>query len=342
MTREVGEVELRGGEAMVIRVIEPPAGEHAEGLARFLEHKGEGTLRDIRRRLRGDYVADCLDRFVVGEIGGRIASQMWYTLPRDRRDFGVFGHVYTEPEHRGRGAASALMAALMDDLNAGPWQALFCGVGDPSAQRIYARHGFAPILPERAPVGPQACIRPGVAADFAQLQRIVFAPGRPTHARPAHMGDRARVDKLLHQADAVRAMAGRWHRLHLAARYPDFVPAYQAVEDGGGALVVLETDRGHVVGYAFALAAGSACEAGAKALDFLVHPSYLDRAPAVIAAAQDAACAQGATSVRCWLAASDQAKTAAVEAAAGTREHAFAQYCTVCGEPTDLIVYRLA
>jgi len=341
VTCEVGEAVLRGGEAMTIRVIEPPAGEYAERLGHFLEHKGEGTLRDLRQRLRGDYVADCLDRFVIGEIGGRIASQMWYTLPRDRMDLGVFGHVYTEPEHRGKGAASALMVALMDDLNAGPWQALFCGVGDPSAQRIYARHGFAPILPERAPVGPQVCIRPGVAADFAKLQEIVFAPGRPTHTRPAHMGDRARVDKLLHQADAVRAMARRWHRVHLAARYPDFVPAWQALEDGRGALMVLETDRGHVVGYAFALAAGSACEAGTKALDFLVHPSYLDRASGLIAAAADHAAALGATSVRCWLAASDEAKVAAVEAAGGTREHTFAEYCMVGGKAADLLVYRL-
>jgi len=341
VTRTVGEVELRGGGTMAIRVIEPPAAGYAESLAHFLEHKGDGTLRDLHRRLRGDYVADCLDRFVIGEIGGRIASQMWYTLPRDRMDFGVFGHVYTEPEHRGRGAASALMGALMQDLNAGPWQALFCGVGHHSAQRIYARYGFAPILRERAPVGPQVCIRPGVAADFAELQEIVLAPGRPTHTRHAHMGDRARVDKLLHQADAVRAMSARWHRVHLTARYPDFVPAWQAVEDGRGTLTVLETDRGHVVGYAFALSAGSACEAGARALDFLVHPSYLDRAPGLIAATADDACAQAATSVRCWLAASDEAKIAAAEEAGGAQEHTFEEYCTVGGEAADLLVYRL-
>ncbi len=43
---------------------------------------------------------------------------MGYMLARDTLDFGVFGHVYTEPEHRGKGAASALMQPLMDDFNA--------------------------------------------------------------------------------------------------------------------------------------------------------------------------------------------------------------------------------
>lgn len=342
MIREVGTVRLRGGISMTIRVIEPPAAEYAERLTRFLEHKSDGTARDIARRLRGDYVADCLDRFFVGEIEGRIASQMWYTLPRDRPDFGVFGHVYTEPEHRGQGAASALMGPLMDDFLAGPGQALFCGVGDPGAQRIYARHGFVPLLPERAPVGPQAFIRPEVAADFAALQALVFAPDVPTRTRPAHMGDRARVDKLLHQADAVRARAAVWHRVHLAACYPDFVPAFQATEDGRGVLQVLQTERGHVVGYAFALAAGSPIERSAAALDFLTHPAYDERAPELIRATVDAARSAGMTSVRCWLAGCDAAKLAAVAAAGGAREHTFAGYCTVGGSAVDLLVYRPA
>lgn len=342
MIRELDTVTLRDGAPMTIRLIEPPAGEYAERLTRFLEHKGDGTARDIAQRLRGDYVADCLDRFFVGEIEDRIAAQMWYTLPRERPDFGVFGHVYTEPEQRGRGAASTLMGPLMADFLAGPGQGLFCGVGDPGAQRIYARHGFVPLLPERAPVGPQAFIRPEVAADFAALQALVFAPDVPTRTRPAHMGDRARVDKLLHQADAVRARAGSWHRVHLAARYPDFVPAFQATEDGRGVLQVLQTERGYVVGYAFALAAGSEIERGAAALDFLVHPAYEECAPELIGATVEAAQAGGVTSVRCWLAGCDAAKLGAIETAGGAHEHTFAGYCTVSGQAVDLLVYRLA
>lgn len=77
---------LRGGEQMLV---ECPAEEYAEPLLHFLEHKGDNTARDMKQRLRGDYVAVSLDRWFVGEIDGRIASQMGYMLARDTLDVGV-------------------------------------------------------------------------------------------------------------------------------------------------------------------------------------------------------------------------------------------------------------
>jgi len=341
MIEELGTVELRSGEQMTIKVVECPAGEYAERLTLFLEHKGDVTFRDMKLRLRGDYAQHTLDRFFVGELEGRIISQMGYMLARDTLDVGVFGHVYTEPEHRGKGAASALMEVCMRDFNAGPGQALFCGTGTPSAQRMYASHGFVPLYPEHAPIGPQGYIKPILAADFAELQRIFFAPGQPTHVRPAHMGDRAKVDKILHQCDAVRGMSSSWHRVFLAAAYPDFVRIYQAVEDGKGIFAVLETDERHVVGYAFALAAGSPCEARAKVLDLLVHPSYHEEAPTLIRSVAEQALAAGARSVRCYLPACDAFKIDAAQEAGLTQEHVFRAYCLMGHEPTDLLAFVL-
>jgi len=331
-------VTLRSGEPMTIKVVECPAGEYAERLTIFLEHKGDVTFRDMKRRLRGDYAEHTLDRFFTGELEGRIISQMGYMLARDTLDVGVFGHVYTEPEHRGKGAASALMEACMNDFNAGPGQALFCGTGSPSAQRMYARHGFLPLYPERGPLGPQGYIKPTLAADFGELQRLFFAPGHPTHIRMAHMGDRAKVDKVLDQSEAVTAMSASWHRVFLAAAYPDFVRIYQAVEDGKGIFAVLETDERHVVGYAFALAAGSQAEAHSKVLDFLVHPSYYDETPALIRWVTKQAMAAGAGSVRCYLPACDEAKVQAAQEAGFMVEHTFKDYCAIGDEPVDLIV----
>lgn len=57
--------------------------------------------------------------------------------------------MYTEPEHRGKGAAPALMHLLMNDFNADPGQALLCGTGSESAVRIYAKYGFVAIDPAR-------------------------------------------------------------------------------------------------------------------------------------------------------------------------------------------------
>ena len=338
MVSELGAVELRSGERMTVKAVECPAGEYAERLTIFLEHKGDVSLRDMRKRLRGDYAERTLDRFFTGELEGRIISQMGYMLARDTLDVGVFGHVYTEPEHRGKGAASALMETCMNDFNAGPGQALFCGTGSPSAQRMYASHGFVPLYPESAPIGPQGYIKPTLAADFAELQRMFFGSARPAHIRMAHMGDRAKVDKVLHQSGAVRAMSDTWHRVFLAAAYPDFVPIYQAVEDGKGIFAVLETDERHVVGYAFALAAGSQAEAHSKVLDFLVHPNYHDQVPALIRWVTEEALAGGAGSVSCYLPVCDEAKVQAAQEAGFGVEHSFKDYCTIGHEAVDLMV----
>jgi GNAT superfamily N-acetyltransferase len=335
MTTELGPVTLRGGDEMTVKRIECPAEEYVEPLLHFLEHKGDNTARDMKQRLRGDYVEVSLDRWFVGEIDGRIASQMGYMLARDTLDLGVFGHVYTEPEHRGKGAASALMQPLMDDFNAGPGQALLCGTGSESAARIYAKHGFVAIDPTRAPTGSLAYIKPSLAADFEELQAIYFAPGRETIVRPAHMGDRPKVDKLLHQADAVKQLQGRWHRCFLAAAWQDFVSMYHAVEDGRGTLDVLETDERHVVGYAFAFDAGSPMEAGNRVLDFLTHPDYLDHASELLAATREHV---GTRSLRCYLPRTDAHKIELLTSAGFGEEHAFADYCDTPDGPVDLVV----
>ncbi|MCD6359581.1 MAG: GNAT family N-acetyltransferase [Armatimonadetes bacterium] len=338
MTTSLGSVTLRGGERMTIKRIECPAEDYAEPLAHFLEHKGDHTFRDLTRRLRGDYAEVSLDRWFVGELDGRIVSQMGYMLARDTLDVGVFGHVYTEPEHRGKGAASVLMQALMDDFNAGPGQALLCGTGSESAARIYARHGFVALDPARAPVGPLAYIKPDFAADFEELQQIFFEAGHDTHVRPAHMGDRAKVDKVLAQADAVRAMAGEWHRCHLAAQWSDFVHMYQAVEDGRGPLDVLETEARHVVGYAFAFDTGSPMEAGSRTLDLLVHPNYHDRASTLAQHTCARALAEGARAVRCYLPQIDAPRIEILRAAGFVEEHRYSDYCMNGNRPIDLVV----
>jgi len=342
MCEPIRTVTLRTGEAMTITRVECPAGKYEEPLIIALEHKRDRTFRDMKRRLHGDYAAHSLDRFFVGEIEGCIVAQLGYMLAKDTMDVGVFGHVYTKREHRGKGAASALMAACMEDFNAGPGGALFCGTGSLTAQRIYARHGFVPLDPAKAPLGPQAYIKPSLARDFAELQRIFFAPGRPVRVRDAHMGDRPKVDKILHQSDGVRAMSNSWHRAFLAAGLDDFVAMYHAVEDGRGVFTVLEADRKHVIGYAFALSAGSPMEKESKVLDFLVHPNYHQEAPGLVAATVQKALACGAHSVRCFLPSCDRPKARILEQAGFVSEHTFHDYCRASRDRQDLRVFLFA
>ena len=318
MTQDVGSATLGGGEQMLIKVVECPAEEYADPLLVFLSHKSDETLRDMKRRLEGHYAQVSLDRWFLGEVGGQIVSQMGYMLARDTLDVGVFGHVYTRPEHRGKGAASVLMQALMDDFNAGPGQALLCGTGSESAARIYARHGFVPLVASRAPVGPLAYIKPDFAADFAELQAIFFEPGHDTRVRQAHMGDRAKVDKVLLQSDGVAAIADQWHRLPPADAWANFVTMAQMRDDECGPLNVLETDGRHVVGYAFVFRPEGPEEAGPSVLDFLVHPNYLDQGLALLRRTLADARGQGVWPARAQVAAGDVRKLELLRAAGMT------------------------
>ena len=70
-------------------------------------------------------------------------------LSATRHGVGHFGHVYTRPEDRRKGAASALMRHLMEDFRRREGRALFLGTGYDSAPfHIYQAEGFRGLEPE--------------------------------------------------------------------------------------------------------------------------------------------------------------------------------------------------
>ncbi|MFI5690651.1 GNAT family N-acetyltransferase [Kribbella sp. NPDC051586] len=100
-------------------------------------HAGEGAAADRRwieqRILR--------DRVWVWEDGGRVVSLVGHQEPV----FGAarIGPVYTPPEYRGRGYASALTAEVSRRLrDAGDEVCLFTDLANPTSNRIYAAIGF--------------------------------------------------------------------------------------------------------------------------------------------------------------------------------------------------------
>jgi len=331
MTEHLGTAQLKTGEKTAVKRVECPAGEYAEPLTEFLEHKRDTTFRDMKQRLRGDYAEDSLDRFFFGEVDGEIVSQMGYMLPRDTMDVGVFGHVYTARRHRGKGAASILMKFCMDDFSSSGGLSLFCGVGKEHAQRLYARYGFVPLFAGSAPLGPQGLITSALADGFEDLQDRFFAPGRAVHVRLAHMGDRAKVDKILLQSDGVRSMPR--YAIALGGVASDFVSMFQAMEDERGPLFVLETEERHVVGYSYAFSAGSAMERDSKFLGFLVHPSYHDQETYLVSETFQQT---DTRHIRFLCPACDDRRLGAARDAGMTPECSLADYGTIGGNPTDL------
>lgn len=285
MLTTVAEVTLRDGTPMQVIICEPPEEAYAQGLLHFLRHKGDDSLRGIRQRILGQYADYCLDRYFVGEIDGRPVGNAWYGLPRvdDGRRWGIgnFGHVYTEPEWRGRGIAGELTRLLLEDFNAEPTgSCLLCSAGA-DAGRIYRRFGFE-FIPPTATSGPMCYIKPSVASDFATLDAQYFAPGLPARVRPGHIGDRHDLDRMLDFSAPWIAARDHWHRVGFSTLAPTYIAALHYVEDGRGIVTVLQTDSGSLVGYAFVLSLGANYETGLRTFDFVVHPHYADHGVALV------------------------------------------------------------
>jgi ribosomal protein S18 acetylase RimI-like enzyme len=57
--------------------------------------------------------------------------------------------IAVEPEHQGKGLGKQIVAALVDHLRANaPPSAYVSLIADGDAQFLYAKYGFAPVMPE--------------------------------------------------------------------------------------------------------------------------------------------------------------------------------------------------
>ena len=57
--------------------------------------------------------------------------------------------IAVEPEHQGKGLGKRIVAALVDHLRAhAPASAYVSLIADGDAQHLYAKYGFAPVMPE--------------------------------------------------------------------------------------------------------------------------------------------------------------------------------------------------
>jgi len=339
MIRVLGEARLKNGERMAIKLVEPPQEDYAEKLVHFLEHKPPSDYRAIRERLAGEYVEHCIDRYFVGEIGGEIVGQVWYGLPRNGTGIGNFGHVYTEPAHRGKGIATVLVAATVDDFNhQSDGICLLCSAGS-NAAGIYRKYGFEFVTPG-SDAGPMALVNKRVAADFAELDEKYFAPGFPVTVRRGHIGDRHDCDRMLDFSKGMNELRKRWHRVFIARAVPTFIDALYCVDDGKGIATVIENSHGRILGYAFVLSPGSSCEAPFKVMDFDIHPQYLSSAVFFVERTCEIARDAGSLHVRAFIAACDEEKLAVFLQAGFEEEYRFEDVFTFDGRFCDIVVLR--
>lgn len=173
MYRKLRDVTLRSGEEAELGILTGPDEEWGRKVRHLLGHKGEIWCWQI---------GECLFNAASG------IESRFYLLSRQGVPFanvstfenlgiGTFGHVYTQPEHRRKGAADLLHGCQMEDFKARGGRALYLGtVYGSHAYRLYETHGF------------QGC-EPGSGAMFyfakgqEAFEAEVFAPGPATPAR---------------------------------------------------------------------------------------------------------------------------------------------------------------
>jgi GNAT superfamily N-acetyltransferase len=280
MITELGQVALKSGENMTVKLLVPPEPDYTDKLLHFLEHKGEQSRRGIRQRLEGKYADICVDRYFIGEIDGKIAGQLWYGYSASGTGIANFGHVYTEPEHRGKSITNRLLDFFSEDFNANPVRAALCGTGTPWVANIYLKYGFMPVL-ENSDRGSLYLLKNECGKNFAEFEQSYFTPGKQLDILTGTMEQRHDIDCMLRNAFMIRDTMPV--RLALAAPVTNYENAIFRVEDGGGLVSAAVTPERHVVGWAFLLATGSALERESKIFDFEIHPAYRSETDRLIA-----------------------------------------------------------
>jgi GNAT superfamily N-acetyltransferase len=144
MYQTLGTVSLKDGEQVEAGLVIGPDQEWADRVNDLLSHKGDVWNWGNAECLRNDLGIDV--RFYLLHRDGVPFANI---LTATGHGVGHFGHVYTRPEERRKGAASTLMNLLMEDFRQRQGQALFLGTGyDSAPYHIYQAEGFRSLEPK--------------------------------------------------------------------------------------------------------------------------------------------------------------------------------------------------
>jgi GNAT superfamily N-acetyltransferase len=163
---------LKTGESVEMGVVKGPEPGWSDRLEALLAHKGDYWKWGNEQVLRYDRGIDAF-YYILHRDGAPFANIM--TI--EHRGVGLLGHVYTDPQDRRKGAASALLRRLMDHFSERDGQALYLGTGYNSpAYHIYRTCGFESVEPGS---GCMSCF----TASQEIFEKRYFSPG-PADLKP--------------------------------------------------------------------------------------------------------------------------------------------------------------
>ncbi len=144
MYQFLANITLKSGETVEAGVIKGPDLVWAARLEGLLQHKGDPWNWQTAQVLERELGLDAFF-YVLHRAGEPLANIM--TI--ETQGVGLFGHVWTVPADRQKGASSLLMALQMRHFAERGGQALLLGTGYNSvAYHMYARFGFQSVEPK--------------------------------------------------------------------------------------------------------------------------------------------------------------------------------------------------
>jgi GNAT superfamily N-acetyltransferase len=278
----LGSATLKTGERLACGVVTAPDPEWAPRIEPFLAHKRPEWRYHVAQSLQRPL--DQLEtRFYLGTLGGPEGPIITNVMVAAARGVGLLGYVYTAPEHRQKGAYTALMAHQMAHSRAlGQHTLTLTTAFESPAYWIYHRFGFRSIDGasgrmkwHATPDAEARWFRPGRTAvhpmvwdDWSTLNLTALRVPAPDE--PAEDVPRSWAFRLLTYGTAEGTFAevfAPWScRPRHAARYA----------------ATLRTEHGAVAGW-LVLQPDELTLGTGLLLDLHVHPAFVGDAPKLLA-----------------------------------------------------------
>ena len=271
MVTEMSTVRLKSGETMQIVRVTAPDAEWKQPVIDFLQHKG-GPWLEALQLIFDQSLAGLAVHFYLALLDGKIAGNIMSTEAAQEK-VGIVGHVFTRPDHRGKGLCTAIMEVLTRDFVARGGRAMTLSTGYQSpAYHIYYRFGFRPIRETGKMIWE---------AEAAFLENY-FAPGATT-VRDVRWADWALLD-LLYKTESGSFLRGVYHRHYGLAGYEDcFLRFYRLIQERPGQSKVLVKPDREVVGHALLLPEPR-WDNNVRLLDLFIHPDFYEGGAELLAA----------------------------------------------------------
>jgi hypothetical protein len=172
MYRKIQDVALKTGEKAELGLLVGPDGsELATQTKKLLGHKGPIWNWQIAASLAEGYPSVDSRFYILLKDSVPFANIMTCSS----HGVGVFGHVFTTPEQRRKGAADIIHHYLMEDFKRSGGKALYLGTGyDTHPYRLYAKYGFQGAEPKS---GYMYWFADGQEA----FEAAAFAPAKTRH-----------------------------------------------------------------------------------------------------------------------------------------------------------------